>query len=275
MFGRDRHDRGALVALALALTAIVFIAWIENRPHPPSHQVEAPNTQNGGGAENGDGEVVEQAAHFGLFTPADTYAQWIMAALSIVATGISAWAVVLLRDTLQSTRDAVRAADDAVDVTREMGIKQVRAYVFCEQVSLQWDNDSIKRVVFIWKNSGQSPAGKVSSKTFITIVRPTDLADVLTDDNLEEFERQFAGKVAHSFISPGGDMKAMTDRISAEDVAEWRRGRCAILAHGIVRYIDEFNDTRFSRSCFRLVHEDTPTKHVTHFQRLGIGNHYQ
>ena len=48
------------------------------------------------------------------FTPSDTYAQWIVAALSVLGTGVSIWAVVLLRGTLRVNRDATRAAINAV-----------------------------------------------------------------------------------------------------------------------------------------------------------------
>jgi len=87
----------------------------------------------------------------------DTYAQWIMAAFSVVATLASIFAVVLLNDTLAATRDAVRAADDAVKVTRDLGQAQVRAYIDINDVSYR-----ISRDMLIVRgrlcNIGQSPA---------------------------------------------------------------------------------------------------------------------
>lgn len=88
------------------------------------------------------------------------WAFWMMviAGLTLLVTALGiAW----IRDTLIETRRAVRSADDAVRVTREIGEAQVRAYVSVDDVEVTVEIDD-ERV--LWNvaakvsNSGQSPA---------------------------------------------------------------------------------------------------------------------
>ncbi len=73
----------------------------------------------------------------------DTLAQWLMALFSAFATGISIWAVFLLKDTLAATRRAnalslrnAQAAETAVEITREASENELRAYVYFENATL-------------------------------------------------------------------------------------------------------------------------------------------
>lgn len=204
-----------------------------------------------------------------------------MALYSLISTILVGVGTALLMFTLYLTRQANEAAREAVEVTREMGMKQVRAYVFHETITIKWEGASIEHIVFIWKNSGLSPAKNVIVNSYLSIVRPPIWVDGMSEANLDDIEtgNQANGvilaSVSQGSLPPGGDLKTMTAKIAAGDVAEWRRGECAILAHGTVTYIDEFNQRRYSRCCYRLVYEDTPSRHVTHFERLTIGNSYK
>lgn len=93
-----------------------------------------------------------------------------MAVFSIVATGISIWAVRLLRDTLIATREAVKAADDAVEVTRDIGNKQLRAYLWIG-VSEIMDVAAERRprAQIGLKNYGQTPARVLSHKCWLAL----------------------------------------------------------------------------------------------------------
>jgi hypothetical protein len=124
-------------------------------------------------AADGD-EQTQQSQHAPLSIGflGDGWAQWAMALFSLIALLISAWAVWLLQETLTATRAAVReaesatkAAQDAVEVTRETGQAQVRAYLEFEidsiDVSEVTNSDLPQtRIEFAGKirNTGQSPA---------------------------------------------------------------------------------------------------------------------
>src|SRR5690554_1389018 len=92
-----RDDRPALIALALILTAILLLAaisaWSRYQADQQVGQISSEQAQT---EYPGNGPV--EAEGWSIFTPQDTLAQWIMAAFAVVATGVSAWAVKLVRD---------------------------------------------------------------------------------------------------------------------------------------------------------------------------------
>ncbi|MEP2892441.1 hypothetical protein [Tateyamaria sp.] len=51
--------------------------------------------------------------------------------LMLFVTGLGAWWV---RSTLIETKNAVKAANDAVEVTRDIGNRQIRPYVYCSAI---------------------------------------------------------------------------------------------------------------------------------------------
>lgn len=80
---------------------------------------------------------------------------------TLLITGLG---VVWIKDTLIETRRAVRSADDAVNVTREIGQTQTRAYldtVKFDILPVKTGDDFIFYGVVHLKNSGQSPATDV------------------------------------------------------------------------------------------------------------------
>jgi hypothetical protein len=97
----------------------------------------------------------------------DTLAQWVMAFLSFGALVVSGAAVWLVSETLKETKKAVadsaraaKAAEAAVEVTRESAEKQLRAYV--EVVSVRLGDETQEGapapVHVCLKNTGQTPA---------------------------------------------------------------------------------------------------------------------
>ena len=95
----------------------------------------------------------------------DGWAQWAMVVLSFFTLCVSVCAVLLLKNTLKATRDAVRSADDAVGVTRDIGEKQIRACLSVVDGGITTiDKTQTSCGFFITaKNSGQSPAFNVST----------------------------------------------------------------------------------------------------------------
>ena len=110
-------DRGASFAVGLicgisicVLFALLFSPWFSD---PTNQQITQIHPKGGNWDQKQEG--------FGTIPPAfvstqDTLAQWIMAILAFFATGISIWAVLLIRETLQVTQETVTEAQKA---TRE------------------------------------------------------------------------------------------------------------------------------------------------------------
>lgn len=109
MSDSSRQDRGALVALVLILSTVVFLAVLEaTTRHYGGLEQRGPLPN---GAQNPQrAEPPQGGPEFQLF--GDTMAQWLMAIFSIVATGVSWRAVVLVRKTWEETK---RTADAAVE----------------------------------------------------------------------------------------------------------------------------------------------------------------
>lgn len=86
----------------------------------------------------------------------DGVAQWVMAITGIVALGVSAWAVWLVRRSLVLTREAVAAAEGAVAVTREMGEAQTRAYLTVAGGTAVFKGGTEPEVLIRIKNAGNA-----------------------------------------------------------------------------------------------------------------------
>lgn len=153
MFGRDRGDRGALVALGMALFAIVLIAFIE--AEGPSNKTVNQQADDQQTTET-DYRGPAEGYWWPEFSARDTYAQWAMSVLAIAATAISIWAVRLLKATLQATRDAVAVANRTADDAKRIGRAQVRAYLSCAGGTIHFDDEGFWAQICV-KNNGQSP----------------------------------------------------------------------------------------------------------------------
>lgn len=110
----------------------------ERPPEPPSPQT-APNPTEISGREHDSGAASngeEQPQQNSYLVLGDGWAQWAMAITGFLALILSGFAVWLLYRTLEETRRAIKeaetatdAAQAAVDVTRDLGRHQLRAYV--------------------------------------------------------------------------------------------------------------------------------------------------
>lgn len=106
---------------------------------------------------------------------ADVLAQQGMDISSRRMANISFWQTVLvgvgtaaLIWTLFLTRQATKAAHDAVTVTRDIGQKQVRAYCHISSVTLKFPAEALNLAVVL-TNAGQSPANDVAWRSVVTL----------------------------------------------------------------------------------------------------------
>ncbi|MBI1235730.1 MAG: hypothetical protein GC188_03500 [Alphaproteobacteria bacterium] len=112
--------------------------------------------------ENNPQSEIDRPERFWWF--GDTVAQWIMAAGTIATVGLVTWTVLVTRKMLKEAEDTARAARDAVDVTRDIGQKQVRAYLEIESVVLLEPDDLVGTATNLKvtiRNTGQSRASEI------------------------------------------------------------------------------------------------------------------
>lgn len=121
----------------------------------------------------------------------DTYAQWAMTGVAIVATGISILGVVLIRRTFEETKRTADAAVSANNLNRQIHYATIRPYLEIEQVTLgQYDGadgDSNWFVTVQVTNTSKFRAIDVSCQTSV-MKRPLMLTG---NDSVAEFSQAF------------------------------------------------------------------------------------
>lgn len=247
-----KRDRGAFFAIGLVVglgLALLFLVWAVPEFRSPTFAKQyyadwhvAAQVGQSGKPDDTHFWIREL---YGWVYAEDTLAQWIMAVFAIVATGTSIWAVLLLRNTLVATRDAVRSADDAVTVTRELGEAQTRAYVHVESAELRWGNPKGEhpRVTFTAINTGQTPAKWFECHaTFFTrkLTKEGFYAENITFDDLD-----LTGITAHRWNALGGGRElTFTAASKSANVARSSYGRTDVSLDvaGILRYETFFGE---------------------------------
>lgn len=102
---------------------------------------------------------------------------FVMAGTAIGTLIVTAIGLTWIKATLDQSREAVRSADNAVDVTRSIGRAQVRAYAAVEAITISKVPDSMGRfeAEVTLRNTGQSPAWRVHNELHVGfIARPPD-----------------------------------------------------------------------------------------------------
>ncbi len=248
----DRHkNKYALIALGLALLAIVATAWLSQ----PTKQMEAgASAPNDNQRQQDDvSRIVNAINHFDPWN--DTYAQWAGILVSVAAASFSAWAVFLVRDTLQETRRAVKAANDSVITTRETGRDQCRAYVHVDRAELRWgNNQAANPSCYLYAtNTGQTPAQWFEYRASV-FSRQLDedgrVATTLQFDDIELFERDH---IRWNALGPGAelsfDASSGFDRVMR---ASYGKQDVSIEVAGVIRYATFFDEIFESEFWFIL-----------------------
>lgn len=157
----NRNQRYALIALGMALSAITAAAWWSqpsDQPIAKPHAAPTDHYQEQRGPSEG--------YWWPEFAARDTYAQWAMTILALAATGVSIWAVQMVRATLDATRDGIReakaSADAALNQARDLQFQQQRPYVHFDggsfRISVSDQSKFSCHAEIRIKNSGVSPA---------------------------------------------------------------------------------------------------------------------
>lgn len=154
----------------------------------------------------------------------DLYAQQDMskwAFLMMIISGLTFLATLLgivwIRDTLIETRRAVKAADDAVSVTREIGQTQIRAFVVISEPKFSLFNGN-PMFRFVISNTGQSPARSVQIEVDGHVRDGTTFATKARQDNR-------IGVYWYQAISPRANIERLEQGgLNGDDFANMRAG---------------------------------------------------
>lgn len=196
---------------------------------------------------NPQAEIQPSERHLFL---SDTWAQWLMALGTIATVVLVTWTVLVTRKMLKEAEDTATAARDAVDVTRVIGEKQVRAYVAFDLSSFP-DTISIKEKPNIRigiSNSGQSPAIQLCIQSGLN---PCPLTLLIPNDPDVVFRADGKDKAAKSTIPAGGTY--FTGASCSQTPSELLGGNPKINKYvfiGQVTYLDVFDIEHKTTACF-------------------------
>ncbi len=206
-------------------------------------------------------EAVETAQHQSE-SRQDLYAQqdmskwafWMMivSGLTLFVTGLG---IVWIRDTLTETRRAVRAADDAVTVTREIGETQTRAYVHVESAEVRWLNSlgqfagtsrqDVMCIITTIRNTGSTPARWHEIEGIVQVMERTQ-------DRPKCLKTKTISVLRWGEIAPHGESRSHVVGEGIVDLFHQVGGNHnrMLRIKGLVRYETEFSEIRESPFAF-------------------------
>lgn len=245
------HERNRFTYIAIGLglgllLALIFLVWAVPEFRDPSYYARLDGFQAHRLERLTQQELTNGAKWWGrmgsLVSMEDTLANWIIAIFTVVATGVSLIAVILVYRSLGLTRSAVRAADDAVSETRRIGEAQVRAYISVEPMSFGTP-DPRRRSFLVpikFRNTGTTPARNFSFQVKFFVALHADGTAVVP-----HFDADFPA-VEETDFQLGGSAENVSDiateLLSEEDrklIARHTTHRLYIV--GRVSYVDVFN----------------------------------
>jgi hypothetical protein len=256
-----RGDWFSYVALGLILglgLALVQLIWLELDRAPHHYEYEAgpaggqtpdsPEVVGDGrpGSNNpSDSNDPKQPSHPDYYSHHDLEAQRQMAKatdaivfwtkFAAIITSIGLIAIVW---TLVETRKAVKAADDAVIVTRDMAHRELRAYLQVGSVRIEnFFPDKEPKAYFSFLNVGKTPAYAVQIKASTAIVR--DKRSSLRFGPNDNFGTKFEIGAGRKYVS-GWKFNA----IPKSAYERFEGGAWDFLIYGVAVYRDAFKRTR-------------------------------
>lgn len=200
-------------------------------------------------------------------------AAWAGIVLSAVGVMLIWKTLVASRQTLREAENATKAAFKSVEVTREIGEAQVRAYLSVPDVVLDWsDDNTLSKVKFIIKNAGQSPAMKVSIDSLISVVEPAGFHHTIGTEEFRNGFRNVLKATPSGNIPSGGTRKTMVGPAQTPtslQIERWKRLELDIFGYVYIKYNDVFGKEQFVEYCTRFIFEETETQIFTHFEIFG------
>lgn len=195
-------------------------------------------------------------------TKEDTLAQWLMAIFSLIATGVSAWAVVLLSQTLKQTEIATKATQEAIDITARMGRLQTQAYLtFSGSETAYFPLDGPAKGFHVrprFKNTGQSPGMIVYAFCHIKFVDGMAAPIDYSVERSDEYRTKL-------HLGPGEERWVGGPVLQIDDALLALANRKTILFLGCIEYTDTFDDVRRSEDfCFAIDFHGNPTERCGH-----------
>lgn len=227
---------------------------------PPSVGADSRSTPH---RHNETGTESDQPSeHFwrAWFSRQDTVAQWLMMLSGFLAVGISLWAVLLVRRSLEQTREAIKetrrgtiAAERSVEITADSAQRQLRAYVNVINANVEWKNNRIIKLCVHFKNTGQTPAKECRVYTGYGIGCPNSIPEPDTTEI-----------VPVTVLGAGSNFSIDGTTFSIDDVdyRKIRNREMGFYVIGVFHYIDIFDKPHITRYFLKLGKGDLLLPHT-------------
>jgi hypothetical protein len=258
MLKHDRFKYAALGSVIGIATSLIFFVWSVPEFRDPYakiryaglHEVKKPQ-------EEDISRLTDDIREFNPWE--DTYAQWVMAIISALASGFSIYAVFLVKDTLKATLRAAseaersaNAAFSAVRISEETAERQLRAYMMFQCIVFHEyfeDNNKIRGIEFRseWRNNGQTPAWNCIVLFEIKVINISDHIDINFIRNAGWNDKLNAG-----VVGPGVKVISIAQRITINSLKSIVDRRVEIYLIGRVEYVDTFNVKRWTECCMTI-----------------------
>ena len=168
-----------------------------------------------------------------------TVVEGILLLVTVIFTGIAA---------IAATK-AANAANASVEVASKNAERQLRAYVYVDEISISEDDKTTTgkcRVSVSIKNSGQTPAHATitAGKALIIEGHPIDLPAPLADIDFDKFQ-----KIPSSTVLGSGDVKSVHFSVESTHIDRARKKEVTFYFHGAIHYTDVFDRVRKTKFC--------------------------
>jgi hypothetical protein len=264
-----RSDRSEFVAFAAVLcTVLVFLVGFtaggnlgsRNAPNEPAGQ---PNTAAAESYQEFRGP--SEGYWWPEFSTRDTYAQWAMSILALVATGTGILGVIWIRQTLDATRETAKAAErsnvqaslavmsahEANVIARDSSRVQARAYVSINEATAENTKYDGTRVWIVFKNSGQTPA-------YNSLVRKGIEIRSVEEVDADIYGEREVDPLPTHIIGPGGSMQVRVSLpLSSEERKMLKFGITKVIAFGDITYEDIFERKHLTEFNLEVLGFDT------------------
>lgn len=202
-------------------------------------------------------------------------AAWIQVLLTFMGTVSLLITLLLTRQSVWQSRLATaeanrsaRAAEEAIAVTREIGERQLRAYVGVIGISILYtDTEWMPNVRINYKNSGQTPAYRLTNRARCYFSWDKKIPD--PNHHLDEPEER------------GMDLHPGDDRVTTKQIfrKQWDNnkddlvsGKKILYVFGKISYVDAFNKSHYTNYMFRMLVDDAGINDGDMFVLCDTGN---
>lgn len=212
-------------------------------------------------------------------TDMSKWAFW-MLITSVAMAALSAVGIFLIVDTLKETRSATAAANRAIDVSREIGRKQAKAYLSFKGGCWWVEHGLIALIEIHIKNTGQSPNtfGKIgispsfhrriTRKKIESGIGPAGFKFDTVETSIPRIESGSTAKVLLTI-----DLSEIGNRITVDEVLQ---NECSFMLDGTIEFVDVFDSldkVAFATSGQKQKDEDRPAdlKNANRYEILTEG----